>query len=378
MSFCPIVTGCFRTLFYSVPMTTTFVRQSVTNTKPSRLGGLSPISFRCAAPAAAISIRSSTSVGISRNTDDHTREDRDLIETLSHSETFRSYQRVFGDATCLPLALAPVYSLQLVHAGNSHQNQFCALVSRHSDSCVTCLRAQQKVRERANGVVNILRCPFGLYETALGIKMGDRTIGYLLTGQVLFKSPAAEQVHRAVLRLHESGWRVDAKVVEVAYQAIPVVKRLTYNAMVGLLEFFARQLSTQATQTVIYHRNSEPLQVARARQFIQDHYEERLSLAEVARHAHLSVFYFCKLFKRVTGANYTKYASKVRIEKARQLLVNPNNRVSEIAYRVGFQSLTHFNRVFKSITGESPTTYRKNFQPSTQMETSSDAVPPSV
>jgi AraC-like DNA-binding protein len=48
----------------------------------------------------------------------------------------------------------------------------------------------------------------------------------------------------------------------------------------------------------------------------------------------------------------------VRIEKAKNLLLNPNLRISEIAYEVGFQSLTHFNRVFRKITGQSPTDYR--------------------
>jgi AraC-like DNA-binding protein len=48
------------------------------------------------------------------------------------------------------------------------------------------------------------------------------------------------------------------------------------------------------------------------------------------------------------------------LEKAKNLLLNPNFRISEIAYEVGFQSLTHFNRAFKNVAGESPTEYRKH------------------
>ncbi|MCI0744843.1 MAG: AraC family transcriptional regulator, partial [Verrucomicrobia subdivision 3 bacterium] len=58
------------------------------------------------------------------------------------------------------------------------------------------------------------------------------------------------------------------------------------------------------------------------------------------------------------GVNFTEYVSRVRIEKARNLLLNPNLRISEIAYEVGFQSLTHFNRVFKKLLGQSPTEFR--------------------
>jgi AraC-like DNA-binding protein len=50
--------------------------------------------------------------------------------------------------------------------------------------------------------------------------------------------------------------------------------------------------------------------------------------------------------------------ARVRVEKAKTLLLDPNRRVSEIAYDIGFQSLTHFNRVFKAITGQSPSGYR--------------------
>ena len=64
------------------------------------------------------------------------------------------------------------------------------------------------------------------------------------------------------------------------------------------------------------------------------------------------------MFKKVTGINYTDYVSRVRIESAKNLLLNPNLRVSEIAYEVGFQSLTQFNRMFKRVFGQSPTAFR--------------------
>ena len=67
-----------------------------------------------------------------------------------------------------------------------------------------------------------------------------------------------------------------------------------------------------------------------------------------------SAFYFCKMFKKVTGINFTDCVSRQRIKSAKNLLLNSKLRVSEIAYDVGFQSLTHFNRVFKKIIGQSP------------------------
>jgi AraC-like DNA-binding protein len=64
------------------------------------------------------------------------------------------------------------------------------------------------------------------------------------------------------------------------------------------------------------------------------------------------------MFRKITGINFTDYLSRLRIERAKNLLLNPNLRISEIAFEVGFQSLTHFNRVFKRVLGQSPTDYR--------------------
>src|SRR5216110_2516584 len=103
---------------------------------------------------------------------------------------------------------------------------------------------------------------------------------------------------------------------------------------------------------------AEPAAVTRAKQFIAQNQNNAICLATVAKAVNTSTFYFCKLFKRATGLTFTDYLARVRIETAKTLLLNPNRRVSEVAYDVGFQSLTHFNRVFRKIVRQSPTSYR--------------------
>ena len=288
------------------------------------------------------------------------RGDKELVRKLAASSLFQDYQHAFGEATGLPLALRSLEVWQLAHAGDGHQNAFCSLVARRNSTCAACLQMQQQVCNTANGVPATLKCSFGINETAVTVKLGDRTIGYLQTGQVLFKKPTPAQTTSAVNRLQELGSGVSSKEATAAYQAIRVIPRPTYDSMVRLLEYFAKQLSLLANQALLQQQTAEPPQVARARQYIHDHCEDELSLGGVARHAAISPFYLCKKFKEVTGLNFTDYVSRVRVEKARQLLSNPNHRVSEIAYQTGFQSLSHFNRCFKRITGESPTANRQH------------------
>jgi AraC-like DNA-binding protein len=102
--------------------------------------------------------------------------------------------------------------------------------------------------------------------------------------------------------------------------------------------------------------------VANAKQFVQTHVEEPITLAQVVRHVNVSRFYFCKLFKKVTGMTLTEYVSRVRIERAKTLLVDPSLRITEIVYSAGFGSIPQFNSVFKRIVGMPPTEYRETLR----------------
>lgn len=283
-----------------------------------------------------------------------------VLEVLAQSAPFREYREAFEDATGLPLNLRAVDGWQLAHSGDRHENQFCALMSQSNRSCGACLQMQQRVRDGVTSDPCTMRCPFDLNESAVGVKAGQNTLAYLHTGQIFFKPPTPQQTDRALKQIKEWGLNVDIREAARRYNETPVIRRTEYQATVRLLQFFADQLGTLANQIVLQQETAEPAQITRAKQFIEEHYQGDVSLGSVARHAGMSTFYFCKTFKKITGLNFTHYLSRLRLEKAKNLLLNRNYRISEIAYEVGFQSLTHFNRTFKRIAGESPTDYRQH------------------
>ena len=131
-----------------------------------------------------------------------------------------------------------------------------------------------------------------------------------------------------------------------------------YEAFVQLLKVFSRHLSLIADHLPAAPASAEPPLVNRARAYIDAHQQEDLHVEDVSKALNISVFYFCKVFKKATGMTFTEYLSKVRVLKARTLLENPHVRVAEVAFAAGFQSLTHFNRIFRKLTGQSPTAYR--------------------
>ena len=78
----------------------------------------------------------------------------------------------------------------------------------------------------------------------------------------------------------------------------------------------------------------------------------------VARAVNVSPTHLSEKFKHVTGVKFVDYVARIRFEKACELLRSGDLRVSEIAFAVGFQSLSQFNRVFKRLSGKSPRDYR--------------------
>jgi len=152
--------------------------------------------------------------------------------------------------------------------------------------------------------------------------------------------------------------QIDINDLRQAYFETRVLSARQHESVARLLTIFAEHLSMVSNRVIVQQETAEPPVITRAKQYIAEHQTEDLELGQVAKAVNTSKFYFCKIFKKMTGVNFTEYLSRVRIEKAKNLLLNPNLRISEIAYEVGFQSLTHFNRVFKRILAQSPTEYR--------------------
>jgi AraC-like DNA-binding protein/ligand-binding sensor protein len=282
---------------------------------------------------------------------------RQLIHVLLRSRLFRDYENVFTKATGLPLTLRPLEYWELAHHGKKQENPFCALLAEHPGTLAVCLQAHASMIRHTGVLPHSVTCPFGLTETAVPVKLGDKTIGYLRIGQVLRHTPLKSDTAKVARTLSQHGVKF-TNVIRDAWEKNLRTPPEKYNAIVSLLTFFAEQLSTLTNQIMLENNKAEPLMVLKAREYITKNKRQSLSLTKVASASGASVFHFCKVFKKTTGLTFTDYVARVRLEDAKAELLNPDRRISEIAYEVGFQSLTQFNRVFKRVFGLSPTEFR--------------------
>ncbi len=93
--------------------------------------------------------------------------------------------------------------------------------------------------------------------------------------------------------------------------------------------------------------------------YIHNNFERDISLADIAKFVFLSPSYFARAFKEETGVSPINYLLKVRVERAKELIVESNLKISDIALSVGFSNQQRFNEIFKKYTGMTPTQYKK-------------------
>jgi AraC-like DNA-binding protein len=94
--------------------------------------------------------------------------------------------------------------------------------------------------------------------------------------------------------------------------------------------------------------------------FIEVHYTEKISVKDLAEKANITVFYFCRIFKQLTGKTMTDYINELRLEKSLEYLQKDNLNITEIALNCGFEGINYYSRLFRKHYHISPTKFRKN------------------
>lgn len=119
-----------------------------------------------------------------------------------------------------------------------------------------------------------------------------------------------------------------------------------------LTRFFKRKLSLKAERKEVDSR------ISRIIQRLQKHYDEPITLNELASQEYISSTYLSRYFKKITGCGFLQYLTEVRLKHALQDLLQASFSITEIALKNGFSSQKQFSKIFKQRYGKTPTTYR--------------------
>ena len=241
-----------------------------------------------------------------------------VTPTGTHPQTgrvrfcFRDYQEAFSETTdcrspCVPWRI-----------GNSPTLASKTLLQPSSPEATLLLcglPAMQQQALRPPTACQPLKCAFGLNETAVTVKLGDRTIGICKPGRSSSRAPPSPKTTDAISRLRKTDATVNAREATAAYQATRVVRRRPMIPRSACWNS-SPQLSLMANPVTLLEQPPSRLAAAQARQFIHEHSADEISLGDVARHAAMSPFY---LQKFSDGTSLHGYVARAR-GKLRELL----------------------------------------------------------
>lgn len=124
-----------------------------------------------------------------------------------------------------------------------------------------------------------------------------------------------------------------------------------------------RKLPRDGNQTASYHKRIEQMDdFQKFLSYMEEHYNENITLEFAAEQVNFSPSHFSKMFKKMTGINFITYLNMLRVEKAMEQLKNTSKKVTDIGLNCGFNNIRTFNRVFKEITGYTPREFSQRME----------------
>ena len=139
-----------------------------------------------------------------------------------------------------------------------------------------------------------------------------------------------------------------------------------FDQLLSLLNIFqllaqsneVEQLNDQDTSVKLFL--NDKIRMGAIYQYIHAHYNQTPDVNAVASSVHLSTAAFCRYFKKQTKITFTDFVNQYRITQAKTLLLQDIS-ISEACYKVGFESLSYFKKLFKKINGENPSVFKKRY-----------------
>lgn len=187
-------------------------------------------------------------------------------------------------------------------------------------------------------------------------------------GREFWQKPEVQAISSLFERSHQGLTFFGATKQIVGERLINMMQLNNFDRLLELLSI----LNVMATSEDYNILNASKLAVAVSSQdhermetiykYVQDRFQAEASLDEVAGAVSMTVPAFCRYFKKLTRKTFTEFVNEIRIAHACRLLGDEHLSIAAVSFESGFNNLSHFNKQFKNITGESPRAYRKNLK----------------
>lgn len=281
-----------------------------------------------------------------------------LYERLCNLPELRALLEDFSTLTGVSLRL--VNEFGSASSCPEAKEGLCGLVQSTAKGRNFCARTRQSLLASSTENVGIVTCDAGFQEAAVPVLVGGIPAGYLVYGGVRSSGGREWSASRVAHLLRRAGVDVSAQECEELAAKQPVVSDAKISASRRMLVLAARQISLRLTEQVLAQDEPMPRVVKKAVALIRKRaLHEDLRFSALAGECGVSEGHLSRLFHRSTGLTFREYIARLRVEKARELLLSGDATVTEVAFECGFNSVSQFNRAFRAIFKTSPTGLRK-------------------
>ncbi len=215
-----------------------------------------------------------------------------------------------------------------------------------------CAQAKKPARESQRG----------LREIRIPVRYGNRVMAFLETSFALLKVPPVVNGNGRNGGIEAQSATATTDTAGAADAGIRSLAPEQSAGVASLLTIFSRQLA----DWFVRHAASDPrrssIREFHAREWIEAHYHEPITLADAAAAMDLSIWYFSHRFRAMTGTNFQEFLRRTRVAHAQRLLADPQLPVLEVAKAVGFGSISQFVRVFRRVVGQPAGEFRAAIQ----------------
>lgn len=243
----------------------------------------------------------------------------------------------------------------------NHLNPFCKMCIENPEVQKLCIKGRDNLCEKVvrSGLPESAVCFAGLWDCAIPVIVAGKPVATLFLSGFSTEKSLKTAFARTWKFFNKYGVEFHHRDAESAYMKTPVLNPGQFKALQQMLSVSCGNLAEFANRRLVQAVSHENPSVLRAKQYVRDHSAQPISMEEVARSVGLSVTYFSKVFKKETGMPFPEYVNRVRLENVKAILLSQQKSINETAFESGFESISHFNRVFKKYEGTSPLRFRE-------------------
>jgi len=154
---------------------------------------------------------------------------------------------------------------------------------------------------------------------------------------------------------------VGAKIEEMANQP-PFTKLLTLLAVLKALESSKDFIILNASGFSMQMQVQDNDRINMIFNYVKDHFQDQISLEDIAEMSSMTVPSFCRYFKKITKKTFTRFVNEYRVVHASKLLAEKHISITAISLESGFNNFSHFNKIFHEFTGKSASEYRNELK----------------